>query len=429
MKRLFCILCAALMLFACTAKQEPTSTEPAANGEPTANAELHGDEPIGVIVSIDPEVPDISGYNDFLNVLSAKLVDGTQNRNLSPISVYLALAMTAEGAKGDTQAAMLKLLGCESLEELRGVCGAILNDLPVDTEDSTLTFANSIWLAERGEKLQFGEDFLKALADIYRSEANAVRFGTDETAQQIADWITAHTGGKIKISPDALQFNPDTVAVLINTIYLKDAWCDEFYEGATQPGTFKGLSGDLTVDYMNRTDRDVMIVKGDGYLRYSLPLMRVGRMTFILPDEGTPLSDLLGSPEKLDKLLNDGMPIQADVSVKIPKFKFQDKLELDEVLKSLGMGIAFSERADFTAMLKTNAAISRVLQESYIGVDENGVEAAAYTMVVMAEGCALYDEELPKIDFHLERPFLYVIESYDCTVFFIGTVTEPTIAE
>lgn len=426
MKRLFCILCAALMLFGCTAKQ----ADPAANGEPNATAEpTIDDEPIGVIVSIDPEVPDISGYKDFLSVLSAKLVDGTQNRNLSPISVYLALAMTAEGAKGDTQAAMLKLLGCESLEELRGVCGAILNDLPVDTEDSTLTFANSIWLAERGEKLQFGEDFLKALADIYRSEANAVRFGTDETAQQIADWITAHTGGKIKISPDALQFNPDTVAVLINTIYLKDAWCDEFYEGATQPGTFKGLSGDLTVDYMNRTDRDVMIVKGDGYLRYSLPLMRVGRMTFILPDEGTPLSDLLGSPEKLKKLLHDGQPIRADVSVKLPKFKFQDKLELDEVLKSLGMEIAFSERADFTAMVKSNAVISRVLQESYVGVDEKGVEAAAYTMVVMAKGCALYEEELPKIDFHLTRPFLYVIESYDGTVFFIGTVTEPTIAE
>ncbi len=433
MKRLFCILCAVLMLCACTARKDPAQTEPTktdadpvATAEPAVPAEIHD--------VIDPDklpdftIPEIQGYEGFADVLAAKLVDGTQNRNLSPISVYLALAMTAEGAKGKTQAAMLNLLGCETLEELRGVCGAMLSTLPIDTDDSTLTFANSIWLAERDQKLKFGEDFLKTLADTYRSEANAVKFGTKETAKQIADWITEHTRGKIKISPDALVFSSDTVAVLINTIYLRDAWRDEFYEGATKPGTFTSPDGELTVDYMNRTDMGASIVKGDGFLRYSLPLLRVGRMTFVLPDEGTPLTELLGSPEKLSALLNGGETVRADVNVKLPKFKFQDKLELNKVLQSLGIGIAFSGDADFTGMVESNAAIERVLQESYIGVDEKGVEAAAYTMVAEADGCA-EPEKLPKIDFHLTRPFLYVITAWDGTVLFIGTVTAPTPVE
>ncbi len=339
--------------------------------------------------------------------------------------------MTAEGAKGETQADMLKLLGCSSLEELRGVCGAMLETLSIDTEDSTLEIADSIWMADRNGTLTFREDYLKALADVYRSEANAVRFGTTEASEQIAAWITEHTRGKITLSPDDFNFDPDTVAVLINTIYLKDAWRDEFYEGATAPGTFYGLSGELTVDYMHRYDSDSAIVRGDGFLRYSLPLLRVGRMTFVLPDEGTPLSDLLGTPEKLHALLYGGESIEAHVDVKLPKFRFEDQADLNDVLIALGIGRAFDpDRADFSGMCvdKDDIFISKVLQGSFIGVDEKGVEAAAYTMVAMAEGMAM-PRELPEIDFHLTRPFLFAIESRDGQALFIGTVTVPTQVE
>lgn len=414
MKRFVCMLCAALLLLCGCARAFEPSLTPAANTDPKeAPKEL----------PYFP-VPVIEGYADFSDVLSAKLIDGTENKNLSPISVYLALAMVAEGAEGQTQTDMLKLLGAGSPEELRNICGAMLSSLSVDTEESTLALANSIWLADRGGKLNFREAYLKELAETYRSEANAVDFSETKTAKQIADWITKHTHGKIKISEDAMQFEPDTIAVLINTIYLKDAWRDEFYEGANETGLFDGTQ---TVEYMNRKDNGVTIVKGDGFLRYSLPLLRVGRMTFVLPDEGTPLASLLGTPEKLHALLNDGEELRANVSVKLPKFAFQDRFDLNDALEALGIAVAFSDEADFSAMCDIPAKISRVIQESYIGIDEKGVEAAAYTMVVMDE-CAALPEELPEIDFHLTRPFLYVIESYDGTVLFVGTVTAPTPA-
>lgn len=413
MKRMLCILFAALLLIGCA--QSPAS--PIAN--PTANPTAEPAEPV--------PVTETTGYDEFCEILTAKLLDGTKNSNLSPISVYLALAMAAEGARGETQTTMLKLLGCDSLETLRGVCGAMLEALSIETEDSTLALANSIWIGDRGGALTFREEYLKNLADAYRSEAHTVEFGTEETGKQIADWITEHTRGKIKISEDAMQFDPETVAVLINTIYLKDAWLNEFYEEATESGTFYGPDGALTVGYMNRIDYGKTVVQGEGFLRYTLPLLRTS-MTFILPDEGVALSDLVSSPERLHDALYGGQEVNANVRVKLPKFKFQDRFDLNDALISLGMGIAFSGEADFSGMGDFDMAISDVLQESYIGVDEKGVEAAAYTMIALAAGVWM-PEDLPEIDFFLTRPFLYVIESRDGTVLFIGTVTAPESAQ
>ena len=222
-----------------------------------------------------------------------------------------------------------------------------------------------------------------------------------------------------------MQFDGDTLAVLINTIYLKDGWREPFNEERTEQGTFHRSNGKpKKVDYMRRTDRNGTIVRGDGFLRYALPLNEVGRMVFVLPDEGVSLESLLGSPEKVTALLRDGEEKNADVDLMVPKFRFQDRTDLEEILQSLGVRTCFTGMADFSGMTNTPAHVSRVLQESYIGVDEKGVEAAAYTLVALAKSAAI-PVEREKIDFHLTRPFLYAIESRDGTVLFLGTVAEP----
>ena len=415
MKQISCLMLASLLLLCACA--------PSSGSAPVPNEEQSAPQTQEEASPSHPRIPEIAGYEDFCSVISANLIDGTKNSNLSPISIYLALAMTAEGAGGSTRDAMLGLLGCESIEELRSICAAMLDDLSIDSEDSTLMLADSLWIAS-DDSQSFNGSYLTNLADIYRSEAAAVDFTKAETGALIANWITKNTRGKIKISPDAMKFDADTIAVLINTIYLRDAWANEFRENATETDTFYAPGGGQTADYMNRRDYGVTIVQGDGFTRYSIPLMRVGRMTFVLPDEGIAISDLLGTPERIQTLLNDGEDIRANVSVKLPKFRFQDRFDLNDALKALGIEVAFSSSADFSGMGDFQARISRVLQESFIGVDEKGVEAAAYTMVVMAKGAAL-PQDLPDIDFHLTRPFLYTIESQDGTVLFIGTVTDP----
>ena len=323
MKRLLCLLFASLMLCGCAASPTPLPAASDPSPAPNAEPETPSNPPAAL--------PVVNGYADFCDILSAALIDGTKNRNLSPVSVYLALAMVTEGAEGATKAELLALLGCASIEELRGVCGAMLESLSVEEEDSSLILADSLWVRENAPTR---EAFCKSLSDLYRSEVNTVRFGTKETAAQIADWIRVQTHEKITLSPEATDFDPNTVAVLINTIYLKDAWRDEFYEGATQPGPFYGPT-ESTVSYMHRYDDDTYIVRGEGFLRYSLPLLRVGRMTFVLPDEETPLATLLGTPEQLHTLLYSGESINAHVDVRIPKFRFEDQLDLGDTLEAL----------------------------------------------------------------------------------------------
>ncbi len=450
MKRLLSMILTGLMLFsaACTAAPKPQNAEaptdpPAQTLQPTewpfpsdedlfapevtSEPDHSADEPTQEPAET-PEPYDVTSDAGFAFALAAKLLNGKENRNLSPISVYLAMAMVTEGANGDTQTELLKLLGCNTIEELRAVCAALLETLSIDDEHSTLDLNNSLWMAKEigGQPVEFRKAFLKTLGETYRSEANTVDFKKRTAGLLIAEWITKQTRGKIEISPDAMQFDPETLAVLINTIYLKDVWGEPFDPLKTESGVFYGLDSEITVDYMHRFDRNVTIDQGDGWLRYRVYLKEVGYISFILPDEGITLGHLLSGPEAIEKLLHAGIPKACDVSLMLPKFSFQDKTELEAVLAAMGLNLSFTDAADFSGMSDVPCRIDRVLQESYIGVDENGVEAAAYTMVAIRAGSAFNPVEREKIEFHLTRPFLYAIESRDGTLLFIGTVTAPT---
>ena len=436
MKRILCLLLTGLLLFSAAACSAPAAaSQPEATEIPEKPSGSGEQKPqVGVGDQTDPAEPDYdvlkySGYGNFSQLLSSVLLTGTENRNLSPISVYLALAMVAEGASGDTLSELLALLGCSSLEELRGVCGEMLETLSVDDKEfgSVLDMHDSLWMTDSigGASVTLRDEYLKTLSETYRSEASTVDFRSQSAKDQIAAWITEKTRGKIEVSPDALEFDPMTMAVLINTIYLKDSWGEAFDPENTASDLFYGLDGELTVDYMHRFDQGATVRLGDGWIAYRVYLRRVGYMTFVLPDKDVDLSELLGSPEAIDRLLHAGTDQRYDVDLMIPKFKFQDKLELTKVLQVLGLERSFTENADFSGMSDTPSNISSVLQESYIGVDENGVEAAAYTMVSMkANGINMM--ELEKLDFHLTRPFFYTIEAFDGTVLFVGTVTNPT---
>ena len=419
MKPYLCWLLTGLLLL--TGCVQPSNEEKAA-ARPTVTVTYYS-EPTAVAPAA--ELPDVAGYDDFMSVLSAAVLDGTGNKNLSPVSVYIALSMAAEGARGETQGELLALLGAQDATDMRRTAQELLSSLEVRGETGEIALADSLWLGEQDERVRFYEAYLDVLRDSYGAEARSVRFGDPAAGAAIAGWIREKTREKVQVSEDAMQFDGDTLAVLINTVFLKDGWREPFNEERTEQGTFHRSNGKpKKVDYMRRTDRNGTIVRGDGFLRYALPLNEVGRMVFVLPDEGVSLESLLGSPESMEKLLHSGENKKADVDLMVPKFGFQDRTNLEEILQSLGVQTCFTGMADFSGMTDTPVYISRVLQESRIDVDENGVAAAAYTLVAMAKGAAI-PVEREKIDFHLTRPFLYAIESRDGTVLFLGTVAEP----
>ena len=431
MKKTICwLLLLVMLLSGCTGKgvdkpageNQLQQSEPAIQGSVMTLPARDTDEPT-------PTIPPIDGYDGFMSVLSAALMDGKSNKNLSPVSVYIALAMAAEGAIGGTQEELLAVLGEKKMKDLRKSVEKMLKDIKTEGTGGELVLANSIWLGRQDESVTFHEAYVNTLAKRYGAEAGEVRFGEAEAGEKIAAWIKEKTRDKIQPSEDAMTFDGDTLSVLINTIYLKDGWQTPFIQERTEQGTFFGLQGkEISVKYMCRTDSDAAIVRGEGYLRYALSLGEVGRMVFVLPNEDVSLESLLGSPEKINELLRGGEKVNADVNLKVPKFSFQDRTDLEKTLMDLGVRISFTGGADFSGITDTPAHISRVLQESHIGVDENGVEAAAYTLIALGKS-AMSIEERERIDFHLTRPFLYAIEDYDGMVLFIGTVTEPDKAQ
>ncbi len=410
MKRVICLILIGLMLLgiACTAVTVEYPKSAAV-------------EPI----ELGFDVPEITDYDGFSYTLSSALIDGTKNSNLSPLSIYCALAMVAEGANGKTQTDLLHFLGCESTDTMRESVSRMLERQTAETETGSLSLCNSLWMSKA---FPFRKEYQTLLKDFYSADTETVSFGTDAAGRRISAWINKNTNGRITPDPESMQFDPITVAVLFNTIYLKDQWYVPFSEDAIQSGLFTCSDGTTkVVDYLHRFSEERVVYRSEGFMRYSVSLQSKGTVTFVLPDENTALSDLLGTPEKMETLLTGGESVAADVDLLLPKFAFSDEYELTDMMCALGLRGAFSDGADFSKMTRVPTRLDRVIQKTVIDVNETGVEAAAYTAVIDAPGDA-YSEPvtLPKIEFHLNRPFLFCIEGKWNTLLFIGTVTEPS---
>lgn len=413
MKRIISVLL--ILLFAAACANAPAHTV----DEYPASADVQP-------VALGFDVPEIECYDDFACALSAALLDGTENRNFSPVSAYFALAMAAEGANGETQATLLRFLGCGSIEQLRDTTANMRQALTRETETGELSLCNSLWM---GEVFPVKKNYRERLAELYGAEADTVRFGTDDAGKRIAGWIEDKTNGLLSPAPDAMEFDELTICVLLNTVYFRDQWWWPF--GDPKPGTFTLADGTTEeVDYLHRREEGT-IHRGEGFMRYSVRYESKGKITFVLPDEGTALKDLLGTPDRLQALLSGGERIEADVDLLLPKFAFRDRFELADVLCALGLADAFKDGADFSGMTDVKTRLDRVIQETVVDLNEEGTEAAAYTEVLPAPGEAAPDTEptpRPLVEFHLNRPFLFVISGPGGTALFIGTVTSPTPA-
>ena len=413
MKHVIALLSVLLMLFAaaCAAPDIPDSVYPEADIAPTD-------------LGFDVSAPE--DYPGFAALLGAALLDGESNRNFSPISAYYALAMAAEGANGKTREDLLTLLGCESLDALHATIDGMTARLNRPAETSEIALCNSLWM---GDVFPVKKEYRTQLSERYDATVETVAFGTDAAAKRIADWIAEKTNGLIAPAPETMDFDPLTIAVLFNTIYFRDQWSRPF--GSAQPGTFTRADGTSeTAAYLHRLTENTSVVRGEGFLRYSVWYESRGRIEFVLPDEGVILSDLLGTPEKLQSLLSGGETVRADVDLELPEFTFSDRFELADVLSALGLRDVFADGADFSGMTSVPTRLDRVVQETVVDLNETGMEAAGYTEVLPAPGEAPMPDEteppLPLIEFHLNRPFLFVIMGSGGTPLFIGTVENPT---
>ena len=380
---------------------------------------------------IHEENPVGEGFNNTINsfaynTASQILKDKNENIMYSPLSLYYALAIVANGSNGETQDELLDLLNVDNKDYLAQQCGNLYRILYKDNDISKLKIANSLWLDNEinGNKVSFKKDFIDNAKENFYASLFSVDFSDEKTGETIGKWVSDNTNGTLEY-----DFKPNSYQIMsiINTIYFYDEWYDKFNEEATKEDTFY-VSDDAQVncDFMNIQFDSSGFVKGNGYLKSSLGLKNAGSMVFILPDEGVCVNDLLATPEKIDEIFNCGEYKSGEVIWKIPKFSFDTSLDIKESLEALGITAPFDmDNADFTGIADSDKTyISAIKQKTHIGLNEKGVEASAYTEISLCDGCAIL-EETQKAEMILDRPFIYGIKANNGNLLFVGVCNNP----
>jgi serpin B len=351
--------------------------------------------------------------------------DARQNLCFSPYSVSSALAMTYAGASGGTSREMEKVL--HFTDDIH-VSGAALREVLLNAPGGAeLLVANSIW-PQSGYR--FLRSFTNMLERSYGAELLPLDFQKQPERSRVTinDWVEERTKGKITDILPPGSVGPDSRLVLVNALYFKAAWADEFQKTATTEREFFVSGGESVMVPMMRSTRSAEYSETDALQAVRLPYAGgVFSMLLILPKEKDGLAALEAS-------MDDGMTEafrskqeRKRVDLAIPKFKAESTFDLADALEALGVRSAFDKSAaNFTLMNgKGGLYIGAIAHKAFAEVDERGTISAAATAVGMARMSAAYQEE-PAIVFLADHPFVFLIEdNRNGAILFMGRVARP----
>ena len=385
----------------------------------------NGDDPTDSI----GDVLDLIGDPTFSSVTSAntrlgfKLLKDVQAREpatnifISPLSISIALTMTYNGAVGDTQQAMAQVLEIEGLEldAVNRSNASLRESLENRGTKVQLSIANSIW-SRQG--VEFNPDFLNRNEKFFEAEIASLNFNSPEAPEIINGWVETNTNGKIE--KIVQQIDPRTLIMLINAIYFKGSWQEEFDKSKTRDGIFRQSDGSDKEVPMMRREGAYPYYRGEKFEAASLPYGDgTVSMYIFLPDRDSNLDEFLRdlNAENWASWLPQFHEVRDNSTMMLPRFKLEYEVKLNDTLKALGMEIAFGGGADFSGM-GPSLFISEVRHKTFVEVNEEGTEAAAVTVVVGVES-------VPP-SFIVDRPFFFAIhDDRTKTILFMGVVFEP----
>ena len=351
--------------------------------------------------------------------------DAGKNVFISPASVGLALAMTYNGAEGETKQAMSRSLEAQgmSLDELNRAYAQLKAALESPDPKVQLNIANSLWAKK---SITFKPDFIQRDKQFYDAEVTSLDFNDPAAAATINSWVADKTKGKIDKIVD--QIDAQSILFLINAIYFKGKWTLEFDKAKTKEDTFTTGSGHQKRHPLMQQSGKYNYYEDKTFQAVSLPYGggRVSMYVF-LPKTGTSLDDFQKNltASNWDAWMKEFVQTQGDISV--PRFRVEYEIGLNEALKALGMGIAFDPaRANFTGMVQTseNAFISRVKHKTFAEVNEEGTEAAAVTSVEMRVTSAMRPPKTFRMI--IDHPFFFAIrDNKTGTMLFMGSIVDP----
>lgn len=351
--------------------------------------------------------------------------DPRKNIFISPASISMALAMTANGASGETLQGMLNALHLQgmSLDEMNRAFAELQSILRNPDPKVELTVANSLW-ARQG--VDFNADFLQRNGDYFAAEISSLDFNDPGAVPAINLWVEQQTGGKIKEIVQA-PIDPLTVLYLINAIYFNGAWSDEFDPGLTREIPFKLPDGTEKKHAVMFREGSYRYFQGNDFEAAILPYGENRRiaMTVFLPSPESSLADFYRTLTPENWAAWQLSFREMDGEMGLPRFKFEYEVSLNAILKELGMECAFDpQRADFSGMhpIPPELFISDVRHKTYVDVNEEGTEAAAVTSVE----CRCTSLQPDRFSMIIDRPFFFAITDQKTgAVLFMGAVNEP----
>jgi serpin B len=379
-------------------------------------------------VSALSETYNVSGQDLFAQVaragggrpqLASELPPGDGNIVFSPYSIGTVMALAMSGARGETEAEMARALRRQlpraEHDSANGKTLAILQRYDRKAGPARLATANAVMLTKHGHLIS--NDYLASAKAHYAAE-----IFRDADLATVNNWVSQKTEGKIERIIDRLD--PKTVTVLLNAVYFKARWREQFDSKLTQPAPFAISSSQSVEVPMMQRDGFYPLVAEPGFLAIRIPYAAPQlSMVIVLPDK---IDGLGGVSSRLEGGALAGLfarlrGTERHVDLRLPRFKAKSEVKLKDHFHALGMIQAFDEaRADFSGMTGGSRGIhiEDVIHQAVIEVAEEGTEAAAATAVPMIASAPP--------TFHVNRPFLfYVVEATTNTILFQGRIADP----
>lgn len=361
-----------------------------------------------------------------------------ENLVCSPLSLQYALAMTANGASGQTLQEIIDFLGYgeDGIDALNEYSKLLLEQLPAVDLDVTLKVTDALLVNDRFQLLP---SFKATVENHYYAAVDNMDFSDpSQIAARINEWASRSTDGFIDKVLEPSEISPNAVAYIMNALYFKAKWAggeyDPMFESdATRPEDFHLSDGSTIKVDMMRNMRWHQYAEMDGYKVLAIPYAGYKYyMYIILPDE----NDINGLVEKLKTTawsdILSKMKKDAEVYIRIPKFEIENKYNLNDALQALGVTRPFqSGLAEFDMMFQPKQPeyyywIEKVIQKARIKVSEKGTEAGAVTIVEMAGDAEDSGDEPKRVYFYADHPFVFVIgEKTSGTILFEGVCTRP----
>lgn len=373
------------------------------------------------IEKIDEEyVRALSKFSDnFANV-----VFDDENRIFSPISMFNCFAMLYEGTTNVVKSELENTFYFSEVASLKNSIHNTIKALSFEYKKSKLDVSSSFWVDNEYSDIIF-TDYLDLLANYYYAEAYAGTLESNETKKEVAKWINNKTNNMFNIKPSDLLFDEYTMLVLLNSIYLKSQWISEFEKQRNFDDDFTNIDKiKETKTFMTNTIVD-NIYHGENYDIASLNLYGTVSFNMLLPHENENYLDVFKNNISNILNLNNTSHKLYEVTYKVPQFKTLSKYDLSDTMKELGLETPFTASMDYEKMIMVdhtpNGIKINAVHEAGIEINNEGIEAAAYTMIDVNDCTSIGpNDSLDPYEFNLNRPFMYALTCRGVPLF-VGT--------